>query len=62
MSHPFRLMDEDGQDLGLFSTSEPNWHAGHRIQVSADEALEVVRVVPAAEGDDVNGYLIVRQG
>jgi hypothetical protein len=62
MSHPFRLIDEGGKDLGPFSTSAPNWSPGHRIQVDADYALEVVRVVPAAEGDDVNGYLVVRQG
>lgn len=56
----FRLLDEDGNDLGPFATSEPNWRPGHRIQRGAGAALEVVRLVDAAEGDDVAGYLIVR--
>jgi hypothetical protein len=60
MSFHFRLIHEDGTDLGSFATSEPNWERGHRIQRGLGDALEVVRLVDAAEGDDVNGYLIVR--
>ena len=59
MSHPFRLLSEDGEDLGPFVSSEPNWSAGHRIHKGPGETLEVVRLVPAEEGDDVNGYLVV---
>ena len=55
----FRLMDMDGADLGPFTTSEPNWKPGHRIQRGAGDSLEVVRVVAAEDGDDVNGYLVV---
>ena len=62
MSHRFRLMDEDGTDLGPFSAAAPSWSPGHRIQIDADYALEVVQVVPATEGDDVTAYLVVRQG
>jgi hypothetical protein len=40
------LIDEDGEDLGPFSTPAPSWNPGHRIQISADQVLEVVRVVP----------------
>ncbi len=61
MSHPFRLIDEDGDDLGPFMSSEPNWHAGHQIQRGSDDTLEVVRLVAAEEDDDVNGYLVVKR-
>ena len=61
MSHPFRLLSEDGEDLGPFVSSEPNWHAGHQIHRGCDDTLDVIRLVPAEEGEDVNGYLIVRQ-
>lgn len=31
MAFRFRLMSEDGADLGAFATSEPDWLPGHRI-------------------------------
>lgn len=52
-------MNEDGADLGPFATSEPNWSPGHRIRRGPGDALEVLRVVAAEEGDDVSGYLVV---
>jgi hypothetical protein len=55
----FRLVSEDGADLGSFATSEPNWSPGHRIQRGPGDAVEVLRVVAAEDGDDVNGYLVV---
>jgi hypothetical protein len=61
VSHPFRLIDEDGADLGPFVSSEPNWHARHRIHRGPGDQLEVVRVVGAEDGDDVQGYLVVRR-
>ena len=60
MAFHFRLIQEDGTDLGTFSTSEPNWETGHRIQRGAGDALEVVRLVDAADGDNVLGYLVVK--
>ena len=59
MSFKFRLFDVGGSDLGTFATSEPNWSPGHQIQRGPDDALEVVRLVAAEDGDDVNGYLVV---
>jgi hypothetical protein len=56
----FRLIQEDGADLGTFSTSEPNWETGHLIQRGAGDVLEVVRLVDAADGDNVVGYLVVK--
>jgi hypothetical protein len=61
VSHPFRLLSEDGEDLGPFVSSEPKWHTGHQIHRGPDDTLEVVRLVPAEEDDDVNGYLVIRR-
>ena len=60
MPFHFRLIDEDGTDLGSFATSEPDWTTGHQIHRGADGALEIVRLVYADDGDDVTGYLVVR--
>lgn len=60
MAFRFKLIDEDGTDLGAFATSEPDWLPGHRIHRGPGDSLEVVRVVPAEDGNDVNGYLVVR--
>jgi hypothetical protein len=62
MAFRFRLLDQDGADLGAFATSEPNWSAGHQIHRGPNDSLEVVRVVSAEEGDDVHGYLVVKRG
>lgn len=59
MSFKFRLFDIGGADLGTFATSEPNWSPGHRIHRGAGDTLEVVRLVAAEDGDDVNAYLVV---
>ena len=59
MAFKYRLFDIGGADLGTFATSEPNWVAGHCIHRGPGDALEVVRVVAAEDGDDVNGYLVV---
>jgi hypothetical protein len=61
MAFRYRLIGEDSSDLGTFATSEPDWLPGHRINQGPGDVLEVVRVVAAEEGDDVNGYLVVRQ-
>ena len=59
MAFRFRLMSEDGADLGPFATGESDWQAGHRIQRGPGDALEVLRVVAAEDGDEVSGYLVV---
>jgi hypothetical protein len=59
MAFKFRLFDIGGTDLGTFATSEPSWAPGHRIHRGPGDALEVVRLVAAEDGDDVNGYLVV---
>jgi hypothetical protein len=59
MAFKFRLFDVGGADLGTFATREPNWAAGHRIHRGPGDALEVVRLVAAEDGDDVKGYLVV---
>jgi hypothetical protein len=59
MAFKFRLMREDGADLGPFATSEPDWSPGHRIHRGPGDAIEVLRVVAAEDGDDVDGCLVV---
>lgn len=60
MALRFRLLAEDGTDLGPFATSEPNWQRGHQIHRGANDVLEVVRFVEAEPTDEVGGYLVVR--
>jgi hypothetical protein len=59
MSFKFRLFDVGGTDLGTFATNEPNWAPRHRIQRGPGDALEVVGLVGAEDGNEVNGYLVV---
>jgi hypothetical protein len=49
----------DIPEHGPFTTSEPDWKPGHRIQRGAGDAIEVMGVVAAEDGDDVSGYLVV---
>ena len=56
----FKLLRDDGTDLGLLTTSEPDWTAGQQIHQADGTILEVVRTVAAEPDDNVHGYLIVR--
>jgi hypothetical protein len=59
----YRLLDEDGTDLGPFVTAEPSWQTGQVIYYSHGAVLEVVRVVDTDDNEDpdgVRGYLVVR--
>jgi hypothetical protein len=59
----YRLLDEDGTDLGPFVTSAPNWRPGHKIRHGGVVVFEVVEVVDAEDEDGpegLRGYLIVR--
>lgn len=54
----YRLISVDGDDLGPFRASAPNWRAGDRIHRGEGD-LVVVRLVSAEPGDTVDGYLVV---
>ncbi len=56
----YRLISEDGDDLGPFRAAVPDWTEGDRIHRGAAADLVVVRLVSAEDGDDVDGYLVVR--
>lgn len=60
MPFRFRLLAEDGTDLGQFAAAVPDWAPGHRIHRGAGDVIEVVRVVEAEPQDEVAGYLVVR--
>ena len=56
----YRLVSIDGDDLGPFRAAVPNWTEGDRIHRGGGSDLIVVRLVSAEDGDDVDGYLIVK--
>ena len=56
----YKLLREDGTDLGLLTTNEPDWTAGQQIHQADGTILEVIRTVAAEPDDNVHGYLIVR--
>ena len=55
----YRLINVDGEDLGAFRATVPNWTEGDRIHRGNAPELVVVRLVTAEQGDDVDGYLVV---
>jgi hypothetical protein len=56
----YRLIDEEGEDLGPFRAATPTWAAGDRIQREPRNSLIVVNVTEALDGDEVDGYLVVK--
>jgi hypothetical protein len=60
MAYTFGLLSEDGDDLGRFASSEPNWDTGHVLHRGGGDNLEVVRFVEAEDVDEVYGYLVVK--
>jgi hypothetical protein len=58
----YRLLDEDGADLGPLVSSEASWRPGRTLHRGAGVALRVVRAVDAEEDapDGLRGFLIVR--
>lgn len=55
----YRLIDEQGDDLGPFLTAAPTWTAGDTIY-RGRSSLVVVSLRPALDGDDIDGYLVVK--
>jgi hypothetical protein len=55
----FWLLDQDGNDLGMFQTNAHVWIPGDRISHGPGVALEIVESVPAAYAADFDGYLVV---
>ena len=54
------LLSEQGDDLGLFQAATPAWAPGDRIPRGPGRSLIVVNVTEALDGDDVDGYLVVK--
>jgi hypothetical protein len=55
----YRLLTETGKDLGPFRAGSTEWGPGDRIFLGRD-LFEVVNLTEALDGDDVDGYLIVK--
>ena len=61
MTFRYRLIDEDGTDLGPLASDRSNWHPGERLSRWHGERLEVVSVVEADELTELfRAYIVVR--
>lgn len=57
----YRLLDQQGNDLGPFRAATPRWAPGDTIpRGEPGTSLVVLNVTPALDGDDVDGYLVVK--
>jgi hypothetical protein len=58
----YRLIDEDGLDLGPFVSMRIDWDTGDTLARRPDERFTVVNVVVANEHESFYAYLIVQRG
>ena len=56
----YRLLSQEGDDLGLFQAVAPTWAPGDRIPLGTGNNLIVVNVTEALDGDVIDGYLVVK--
>lgn len=59
MSFRYRLIDQDGNDLGPLATRRNDWQPGETVSRWHGEELEILNVVDAPVGDTVAGYIVV---
>jgi len=57
----YRLIDEDGEDLGRLQAITRSWSPGDVIPRTRGGSLVVVNLTEAFDADDVDGYLVVRR-
>jgi hypothetical protein len=55
----YRLLSQDGDDLGSFTDSQRPALVGRKVYLVTGEVFRVIRVVTAMDGDDIDGYLVV---
>lgn len=60
MPFRFRLVDEQGNDLGPFATRQGDWRQGERLSRWHGERFEIVEVVDSGD-ESVHAYLVVRE-
>jgi hypothetical protein len=60
MPNRYRLIDEDGNDLGPLPTRRADWRVGERVSRWHGEELEVSNVVEAEGHEGFSGYIVVR--
>jgi hypothetical protein len=60
MPFRYRLLDEEGNDLGHFASRRQDWKPGERVSRWHGEVLEVVNVVDELEEAGFNGYIVVQ--
>lgn len=56
----YRLIDEDGNDLGPLASRRADWRVGERVSRWHGEELEVLNVVEAENHEGFSGYIVVR--
>jgi hypothetical protein len=56
----YRLIDEDGKDLGRLHAVTRSWSPGDVIAHGRGGSLVVVHLTEALDLDDVEAYLVVR--
>jgi len=56
----YQLINEDGDDLGRFQGVTRAWSPGDVLQRGPGKTWRVVSVTEGLEGDDVEGYLVVK--
>jgi hypothetical protein len=57
----FRLLDEQGNDLGPLATKRGTWQQGEQLSRWHGDDLEVVRVVPTESHEPIDGFLVVKR-
>jgi hypothetical protein len=61
MTFRYRLIAEDGADLGPLASYRAEWHPGERLSRWHGERLEVVSVIEADEHTELfRAYIVVK--
>jgi hypothetical protein len=61
MTYRYRLLDEDGNDLGPLVSRRRLWSVGEQLSLWHGDQLWIINVIPAEDSDDFAGYLVVRR-
>lgn len=61
VTYRFRLLNEEGVDLGPLASRRNNWTVGETFSRFHGEKLTIIRIVATEPQDPFDAYLIVRQ-
>ena len=60
MTYRFRLLDENGDDLGPLVSRRRLWSVGEQLSRWHGDQLRIINVIPAEDSDDFVAYLVLR--